>query len=876
MRINQNINALKAWRSLDNVNTSMGKTLEKLSTGLRINRAGDDAAGLSMSEKMRAQISGLNMAVKNAQDAISLIQTAEGALTETHSILQRMRELAVQSANDTNVDVDRDAIQKEIDQLAAEITRIAETTQFNAIDLLKGSFSAKFHIGANEGQNVELNIANMKASALQIGTEYTATTINGHSVLRDKNGNVKAVWYEGGYFDKNGNLIFGANGQYTINGNTLVYQGEEVAVWKDAQQVIQEGYFDSEGNLITSINGPLTASTVGNNYVLKDSNSNVIATWYDKGYVTTDGTLITRINQTLSIGSEINIGGSTYVAKTYNSDVYKAVSYEVNTFSGVTLVADQYTVVTYSVVNNATGSFFVKGSTTIAQYNSTAKAYLSLSGNTVIYNSALALSTGEVYALEDTDNGSSKTVAISENGGYYGYYDNKNNLVYKGSLSLGSQVYALEDGGKLVGVFQNVSNRNGYYYDGNLVFRTESMYPSSTTVWALKNESDEVSAIWVGNQYISLDGLTTLPSVQIREGGSFSFLEKNGDSFAIWQNVNGANTGYYDTNGNLVYKSDESLNNSIIFALEDTDKGITKTVAVWDNDNNAYYDTSLSTSVYSPGSPITNGEKIYVLELEGDTKIPVWKEANGENPSGYYLEDALIFPSDIEIPEGQELNILLEKGSNNYYASFKELSDDIGYYDNNGEILLKSTNPLDLDEIAVNLEIGSWQVIEATQDAGYYYDDALLWKTDSPFDVDDLNNWKSFEEAGYEVGYYDSEGNLMFATKTVFENDTRITKGIDVSTQEAADAAISKIDSAINFVSNERSNLGAMQNRLEHTIRNLQVSSENLAAAESRIRDADMAKEMMEFTKQQILMQTSNAMLAQSNTIPQNVLRLLQ
>ncbi|MEN3008908.1 MAG: flagellin, partial [Pseudothermotoga sp.] len=111
MRINHNINALNAWRSMSETQYSMSKTLEKLSSGLRINRAGDDAAGLAISEKMRGQIKGLNMAVKNAQDAISLIQTAEGALTEVHSILQRMRELAVQAASDTNTDVDRYQIQ---------------------------------------------------------------------------------------------------------------------------------------------------------------------------------------------------------------------------------------------------------------------------------------------------------------------------------------------------------------------------------------------------------------------------------------------------------------------------------------------------------------------------------------------------------------------------------------------------------------------------------------------------------------------------------------------------------------------------------------------------------------------------------------------
>ncbi|WP_129723361.1 flagellin N-terminal helical domain-containing protein [Xylanivirga thermophila] len=180
MRINNNMMAINAHRQLGVTNNASAKTLEKLSSGLRINRAGDDAAGLAISEKMRGQIRGLNMASKNAQDGISLIQTAEGALTETHAILQRMRELAVQSANDTNVEVDRGEIQKEIDQLAAEITRISETTQFNTQDLLTGEFSAKFHIGANSGQNVDLAINDMSAKALNVqGVAYKATEVQG-------------------------------------------------------------------------------------------------------------------------------------------------------------------------------------------------------------------------------------------------------------------------------------------------------------------------------------------------------------------------------------------------------------------------------------------------------------------------------------------------------------------------------------------------------------------------------------------------------------------------------------------------------------------------------------------------------------------------
>jgi len=174
MIINHNMMAMNTHRQLG-INSNEGsKSIEKLSSGLRINRAGDDAAGLSISEKMRGQIRGLNQASRNAQDGISLIQTAEGALNETHAILQRMRELAVQSANDTNVDVDRSALQNEVDQLATEITRIADTTEFNTQNLLKGDFSGTFQIGANENQTMSLSIGDMTAKSLAVTDQSTS------------------------------------------------------------------------------------------------------------------------------------------------------------------------------------------------------------------------------------------------------------------------------------------------------------------------------------------------------------------------------------------------------------------------------------------------------------------------------------------------------------------------------------------------------------------------------------------------------------------------------------------------------------------------------------------------------------------------------
>ena len=219
MRIMNNIMALNAHRQLGMNQTGASKSMEKLSSGFRINRAGDDAAGLAISEKMRGQIRGLKQAQRNAQDGISLIQTAEGALNETHSILQRMRELADQAATDTNTPEDRLEIQKEIDQLAVEITRISTDTEFNTMALLDGSYKDKFfHIGANKGQHVTIAIEDMSADALKvsgdgkIGEDAAPLALNenkdtevhgvtGYVTLDNDNNEAVAVQIDGKWYD---------------------------------------------------------------------------------------------------------------------------------------------------------------------------------------------------------------------------------------------------------------------------------------------------------------------------------------------------------------------------------------------------------------------------------------------------------------------------------------------------------------------------------------------------------------------------------------------------------------------------------------------------------------------------------------------------
>lgn len=199
MIINHNMNAIDAHRNMSSNIGSAGKSMEKLSSGLRINRAGDDAAGLAISEKMRGQIRGLDQGSRNAQDGISLIQTAEGALNETHSILQRMRELSVQSSTATNTSADRSALHSEFSQLKEEITRIATQTQFNTKTLMSGSFGdankLQFQVGANANQTIELAINDMRASGtiLGIGTASISTATAAQSSITSVNSAIEAV-----------------------------------------------------------------------------------------------------------------------------------------------------------------------------------------------------------------------------------------------------------------------------------------------------------------------------------------------------------------------------------------------------------------------------------------------------------------------------------------------------------------------------------------------------------------------------------------------------------------------------------------------------------------------------------------------------------
>ncbi|MBO8126910.1 MAG: flagellin [Firmicutes bacterium] len=320
MRINHNIAALNTYRQLSLNNVMTQKSLEKLSSGLRINRAGDDAAGLAISEKMRAQIRGLEMASKNAQDGISLIQTAEGALNETHSILQRMRELAVQAASDTNTAADRAELQKEVDQLAQEIARIGDTTEFNTQKLLNGFYSGVLHIGANGGQNLTVNIADMRAYNLGVVGDAKITITASVNDGGDLNTDIADGSYTVQLNSSSGNYeLIDANGNVTATSadgkSWNATSGDDTINFTDA---VISGTVSISGGTATATATVTNKGLQAGEYTydaassaLKDINGNVVATTSDAGvtFVDAQGTTVLTFGAAIADGDKVAIGG---------------------------------------------------------------------------------------------------------------------------------------------------------------------------------------------------------------------------------------------------------------------------------------------------------------------------------------------------------------------------------------------------------------------------------------------------------------------------------------------------------------------------------------------------------------------------------------
>ena len=731
MRIQHNIMAMSAYRNYTNNVSAMKKNLEKLSSGYKINRAGDDAAGLAISEKMRAQITGLETAQKNAKDGISLVQTAEGALTEVHDMLNRMVELATMSANGTyDNETDRAQLQKEMDQLNSEINRIADSANFNGIKLLDGSMATVTTAADELGMNMT-DISNSQAlTHVADGVEADSPAVKTKFELDLSQVSV-------------------------VNGGTA-----------------------------PTVTGPTTgAATVAN------ASTSTAATTITYNFA---GASITDPGAS-GASYKVNIGGQELeIDITPGSDVdASGVGNAIRTALGgsVTINGVEFgvggtganVVLTAKGAADDTGAGFANGNTAAA----TGVADASMAAGKPAHTEM----TIEVSLGNDVLNGGG-TISIPYNKTMTG-----KEIAAEFMKNLGNTKEVELNGTKFT-----VSNDNG-----KLTFE----------------EKDDPTTPFAGDLKAKLEVKDADGNVVAAAGGANA--NKNDKGVTINQ---GEGIGV-----NIIQKGQSAETRHMAQATVDL--------------------TQIPGGI-KDGTALKIGNETYIFAVGNDSQ---------------YKDSANVI--DLTHKKADDADLAVEAS-----RVLSNVAKD------NKMFLVTTDNTT-----------GTIRITERLNSGIDYKKNNLQGTTADNLKDATKADWKDLIQVGIanpDAKPETTEGGLMlqigdtaddYNQLRVSINDCHVAAlGLDkikISDQESAATAVDVIKDAINYVSDVRGTLGATQNRLDHTINNLSVMTENIQDAESTIRDVDVAEEMMAYTKNNILIQSAQAMLAQANQVPQGVLQLL-
>jgi len=1009
MIINHNMASLNTYRQLSTNNVNSSKSLEKLSSGLRINKAGDDAAGLAISEKMRGQIRGLDQAARNSQDAISLIQTAEGSLSETHSILQRMRELATQAANDTNATADRDEIQKELNQLTSEINRIGNTTEFNTQKLLKGDIAitgngreldgaanlanaggklsdvvvdsnatiatGNYKLEVNKVTTNEVSDSQISSTTLGVADiDVTKVNVLAQDTSLDEGAykvtitedNVKAMTAAGATGDTGILNTAGGTSQpiSVLSDSTLDNAQHIIQVEKTVTQDFNEinaggitltaaagGSVSAAGNytiktdavvdltelavtdnagdkLLSADGGPLSNLTLATNSTYKASDGYKIVMEQSglgasQGANTALGADVdfttaiadTAVNKLVINGKDITLTQSKALGDNVVADaggqasVIQALQDDIDAvFDGTTNGGQTFTV---SVDNDKI---------TITADQGGPESDVDLTGSNA---AAAALFGFDATDIAGTTNATAGTADTADNVTMtFKLVNSDNELVESTTASFtdtsGSTAIKLGD------FSFNVDNQKMYASDVNPTDpAAASTYSGAVldfggaagtieykvTVTAgdgsYKETQIEQNAALMDNTAITLNDGSSNDQVVTMDIDASKIIAGNAYAVAVTDNASYDIKLYKDEGDGSVGAGDTQIG------------GAAATITLTGADLN---DASKITNVQVGGAGAgilvdfdkaqlealaNNADKQIKFTIEQDTRMTaqVFK-ANGDAVTGYSqttLNDDALAAENLSI--GEDISI--------HYATGADLKEGDIFFSVNAGVTNFDMSLIDTNTGKVkantafnegeNVDFAAYGVSVDTA-AGVADGANVTFKVKSGVQDNSLqmqigaNAGQSFSvdindmrSAALKVAGTESDTQTVIdngvsytakftSTKTVTNGTTSdgAEAALDVSTHENATAAVKVINNAIEAVSAERSKLGAFSNRLEHTITNLGTSAENMTAAESRIRDVDMAKEMMQFQKNNILSQAAQAMLAQANQQPQGVLQLLR
>lgn len=747
LKINQNVLSVSTYASVAQTSSRLEKSIQKLSSGLRINSAADDAAGLAISEKMRRQIRGLSRAVMNAQDGISLLQTAEGALNETHSILQRMRELAIQSSNDTLTSNDRLEIQKEVNQLKDDINRISRNTEFNTKKLLDGSQTALVSAsstsvkglitGSLQGSagDYEVELTLMRAGVSEMQTSQILTLNDASGKLASGGTQLQSIAQ---FYDANGVFVLDTPQKLSINGNT---RNAEINL--DGQMTLDNVAAEIQ-NALVSKNG------------LSIANSRVATINTVQTGVAGLGGYIELVSGYVGESGSVSFAGDQKVIDALGLSVSREAS---NNRVGV---------------QSSDGFGNIKSVTT-----ESAVAMGLLDGIDVKFTSQAAQNAGTagleaglwVSALENfTISAGGVDAIITVAAGYW---------TMEGlARSLNEQF------GANAPVADYIQGLNASVVEGEV---------------RLSYEKPLTAAASIGNT-ISLSGVTQL---------TMGF-------------VNGTYSGF--VNGS---KSQNSIRWGFSRYVESAQNGIVNNTAI-------------------------------VLSVSDGVNTVQLTMMNTLDSANRTVADMILF-TDFQA----QSNLALETGSvairvDQIGGAMALTSTRVGTEHVNNTASLTSMVSIDLDATQSNYILNKFGIRDGT----------VKGFGDSNFRMHVVDNTPQFQ-----IGA--DQGQTMNVAIGNMSAEALGVDSLDLTTTKGASMALSRLNKAIDRVSTERSKMGAFQNRLEYAINNLRNTHSNLTSSESRIRDADIALEMIEFTRNQIISQSGTAMLAQANMVPRGVLQLL-
>ena len=887
--INTNVASINAQRNLNRSQGDLSTSLQRLSSGLRINSAKDDAAGLAISDRMTAQIKGATQASRNANDGISLAQTAEGALGESTNILQRVRELAIQAANSTNSSTDRLSLQAEVNQLVAELDRISNATSFNGLKLLDGSFQAQsFHIGADANQSLSVSIA--EATSTNLGIEKVSTnnatlgvemaTSSDSAAVNNNAMNSSAVadtTYEAAVSSLIGDQTLTITAPDTTTSTIAINAANDK---RDASLIAKELTALTGVNAIASNSAAFDLSSLTNSPNFSDGDKVTFS------FKTGDGSngqseaisiIYSSATFTADFDSAIQTAVTSVNTKNNNTDLsYDASSKSISSVSGVNLGIESFdttdnatiTIDNTSAAVNLGGTatsvsmdFVFNGSTVTAgtvDATNTAKSIFDSLVTESLTNAKLTNNGDNTFTIAGTTNTDSATIS----------YDSSNNkITIIGTEGKDITVNNIQgsDATDNTSTIKVQDSQNG----GALTTLTDTDGggTAAVTVSAIENNIDTLkfagieltensthSTVKTGTLTIALDQGYEIKSDVANDAAGDSIL----DAAAATNTLLTGAIGRADVTGG---------NNIAAQNLTITGTNATKTLAIAENtsaqdiaalvnkvsDSTGISATARTTATLS-GLTHDGVVSFKIVDSLGNT-IPI--SANVETDNLTSLANAI---NDQSGKTGIVAKLDITESS---IELVNDLGEDIKILDFNSSAA--STSQVSLS--VTGSEAGTINLIANASSSA-------LDSTVIGGNVEFKSTAESFSISSDVAG--DAGGLFSGNPDILLSSSLESVSTIDISSVEGSNKAIDIVDGALQQIDATRADLGAIQNRMESTISNLSVQVENLSASRSRIQDTDFAAETAELTRNQILQQAGTAMLAQANQLSQGVLSLLQ